>query len=48
VLAALKGDLKRRLRSCALEDGVWRKLNRFPFSDPALDVVQTSFATDLV
>ena len=48
MLAALKGYLQRSLRSRALTDGVWRKLKRLPFSDPALDVVQTSFATHLV
>jgi hypothetical protein len=30
------------------EDGLWRNLKRLPRIDPALDVAQTSFATQLV
>jgi hypothetical protein len=48
VLAALQGYLQGRLRSPALEDGFWREPEWLPFINPALDVVQTSFATQLV
>ena len=39
---------QRGLRSCALADGPWRKLKWLAVSDPALDIVQTSFSTHLV
>lgn len=48
MLTALKRDLQRSFRSRAFQDGVWRNLKRLIFSDPVLDVVQTSFATHLV
>lgn len=48
MLAALKGDLQRRLRSCALADGSRGKLKWLPVSDPSLDIVESSFATQLV
>jgi len=48
VLAAPEGDLQRRLRSCAPADGFWRELKWLAVSDPALDVVQTPFATHLM
>lgn len=48
MLAARKRFLQRTLRSSALADGVWRKLKRLPFSNPALDVVQTSFTAQLM
>jgi hypothetical protein len=48
VLSGLDGDLQRRLRSCALGDDVRLELERLPFGDPALDVVQTPLATHLV
>ena len=48
MLPALKGDLQRGLRSCALADGPRRKLKWLAVSDPALDIVQASFSTPLV
>jgi hypothetical protein len=48
VLATLESDPERGLRSCALADGFWRELKGLAVSDPALDVVQTSFATHLM
>jgi hypothetical protein len=48
MLPALKRDLQGSLRSCAFADGVRRKLKWFPFSDPALDVVQASLAAHLM
>jgi len=48
VLAGLEGDPQRSLRSRALADGIWRNLNRISFSDPALDIVQTSLAAQLM
>jgi hypothetical protein len=48
VLAALKCDLQRRLGPRALADGRWCDLKRLPVANPALDVEQTTFATQLV
>jgi len=48
VLAALEGNLQRSLRSCAIPNGVSRKLNWLSIPDPPLDVIETPFATHLV
>jgi len=48
MLASLKGYLQRRLRSCALRNGLRRNLDRLSVSDPTFDLVKASFATHLV
>ena len=48
MLATLKGDLQRRLRSAPFEDRLGRELEGLPFGYPALDIVQASFTTHLV
>ena len=48
MLAGLEDDLQRRLGTCAFADGFRRELKRLAFGDPVLDVVQTTFAIQLV
>jgi len=47
MLAGLEGDLQRGLWARALADCFRRELERLSVGDPALDIVQTSFATQL-
>ena len=47
MLAGLEGNLQRRLGTCPFADGFRRELKRLAFSDPVLDVVQPSLATQL-
>jgi hypothetical protein len=48
MLASLNSYLQRRLRSCALRDGLRRNLDGLSVSDPTFDLVDASFPTQLL